>query len=469
MHLHTGPEQASLRHAWSESERFIPRVVVQPLQRFMDLGAASAVVMLAAAVVAVAWANSPFGDSYQAVFDAHVQIAVGPWDGLSGLSIREWVNDGAMTLFFFVVALEIKREMVSGELRRPRAAALPVLAAFGGMVVPALIYLSFNAGGPAESGWGVPMATDIAFAVAVVTAVGSGVPPAARVFLLTLAIADDLGAIVVIAVFYASDVVPLPLLGAVATVVVALVLQHIHVRSPVPYVLLAVACWMLLHHSGVHPTLAGVAFGLVTPAWPWYDPRQFPARARAYADAVEEVSPSGLTSQSFDVVRAAIGDTARLAAESQAPLDRLERRLSPLVSFVIVPCFALANAGLDLSGVSVVSVVDHPVSLGVAVGLVLGKPVGIVGATWLATRTRLLVLPSATTWAQLLGVSICAGIGFTVALFVADIAFVDAAAREASKVGIFVGSIVAGVIGFAALRLAVRPRRPRLERPLAGT
>jgi NhaA family Na+:H+ antiporter len=468
MHVRTAVEEESLRHTWSESERFIPRVVVQPLQRFMDLGAASAVVMLVAAAVAVLWANSPFGESYRAFFDAQVQIVVGPWDGLSSLSIREWLNDGAMTLFFFVVALEIKRELVSGELRRPRAAALPVLAALGGMVVPALIYLALNAGGPGVSGWGVPMATDIAFAVAVVTAVGSRVPPAARVFLLTLAIADDLGAIVVIAVFYASELVLLPLLGAIASVGIAAVLQRIHVRSPVPYVVLAVGCWLLLHHSGVHPTLAGVAFGLVTPAWPWYDPRQFPERARAYAAVVEEATPSDLTSRGFDVVRAAIGDTARLAAESQAPLDRLERRLSSLVSFVVVPAFALANSGIDLSGVSVTGVVDHPVTLGVATGLVVGKTVGIFGTTWLATRSRLLVLPSGTTWPQMLGVSICAGIGFTVALFVADIAFVDTAAREASKVGIFVGSLVSGVVGFAALRLAVRrPVAPR-EHPDAS-
>ncbi|KQX62177.1 hypothetical protein ASD06_15170 [Angustibacter sp. Root456] len=460
-------EPASPPTVWSESRRLIPRLVVRPLLRFMELEASSAAVMLGAAVLAVVWANSAFADGYTAVFDTAVRLSFGTWHPLGALTVREWVNDGAMTLFFFVVALEIKRELVHGELRRPAAAALPVLAAVGGMVVPAVIYLSFTAGTAGASGWGVPMATDIAFAVAVVTAAGSRVPPAARVFLLTLAIADDLGAIVVIALFYAGHLAVLPLLGALATVGVAWLLQRGHVRALTPYVLLGIGCWVLLHHSGVHPTLAGVAFGLLTPAWPWYDATQFAQRARAQARAVEDATSAAtcadptaaraLTADQLDSVRSAVRETVRLAHEALPPLDRIQARLSALVSFVVVPVFALANAGFSLSGRGSMSHDAALVTAGVGVGLVAGKTLGIFGTTWVVTRLPGLTLPSGTRWTHLLGLSLCAGIGFTVALFVGDIAFSDAGLGEAAKLGIFTGSVVSGLAGFIALRCC-RPR-----------
>ena len=272
-------EAAPHTHRWSQSARFIPRIVIQPAQRFMDYAASGAVVMFAAAMLALVWVNSPWGAGYEHVWESEFRLSIGSFDALSGLSLREWVNDGAMTFFFFVVALEIKRERVSGELRDPRAAALPIIAALGGMVVPALIYASINAGGPGVRGWGIPMATNIAFAVAVITAAGRRVPHGARVFLLSLAIVDDLGAILVIAIFYTAGLSNLWLLLAVAMVLTAWVMQRIHVRAIFPYSVLGILCWLALQESGVNATLAGVAFGLLTPAWSVYDPRLFCGRA----------------------------------------------------------------------------------------------------------------------------------------------------------------------------------------------
>ncbi|QNN53898.1 Na+/H+ antiporter NhaA [Nocardioides mesophilus] len=453
-------QDTPVRHRWSESARFVPRVVVQPVQRFMDTSASGALVMLAAALAALLWVNLGSAQAYESFWGSEVRLAVGSFEPLH-LNLREWVNDGAMAFFFFLVAMEIKREMVSGELRDPKAAALPVIAAVCGMVVPALIYLGFNAGGPGGSGWGIPMATDIAFAVAVVTAAGDRVPAGLRVFLLSLAVVDDLGAIIVIAVFYTAGLSLTWLLLALATIGFGYALQRIHVRALPPYFALAALCWYALHASGVHPTLAGVAFGLLTPAWSFLGPSAFRTYAGGLVREVDEVyRDEVLSHREYDVTRGAVRDMRRLTVDAEAPLDRLEQGISAWVTFLVVPVFALANAGLVLPDHALTAWVDSPVALGVVLGLVVGKTVGVFGATWVATRLGIATLPRGTTWPQVLGVAACAGVGFTVALFVSDLSFDSPALDEAAKLGIFLGSAIAGVLGFLLLRLAPRGARP---------
>lgn len=457
-------EDVEVRHSWARSDRFVPRAFVRPAWRFMQIEASGALVMLLAAVLALVWANSAWATSYVDLWSTRVTLAVGPFDQLSELTLRDWVNEGAMTLFFLVVALEIKRELVSGRLRDRRAAALPVLAALGGMVVPAAIYLAFNAGTPAARGWGVPMATDIAFAVAVVALAGSRVPPGAKLLLLALAIVDDLGAITVIAVFYTDDLAMGWLAAALAAVVLALVLRRLDVRSVLPFVVLGALCWFCLHESGVHTTLAGVAFGFITPTWSVYNPSRFGRRARRIVREIDgSVPPDHLVVGDYERLQVAIREVRRLALDSEAPLDRLVHLLAPWVSFLIVPVFAFANAGVPVTGSVLTGAAADPVLLGVALGLVVGKTVGVFSAVWLTCRLTLIRLPPGTTWRHVFGLSVCAGIGFTVALFVGDLASADPDVVASTKAGVLLGSVVAGVLGWLALRAC--PASPQPSKP----
>jgi len=346
--------------------------------------------------VAIVWANSPWQDSYHSLFDA---------------GTRHWVDDGLMVVFFFVVGLEIRREIVSGELRRPRSAALPAIAAIGGMLVPAAIYAACNAGHPGSRGWGIPMATDIAFAVGVVALAGSRLPSSLRVFLLALAIVDDIGAIVVIAVIYSTDVHVWSLVAAAGLLAVVVALRDsVAARLPV-FLLLGFGVWLAIYDSGVHATVAGVALGFAAPA---------------------------------------------------ALAGRLEQRLHPWSSYAVVPIFALANAGVTFG----TGALDAPgatrVLVGIVVGLVVGKTIGISAATWLAVRAGVGVLPADATWRDVVGLASVAGIGFTVSLFVAGLAFSPGTPLEdTAKIGVLVASTAAAVIGSTALIVgrAAAPRR----------
>jgi NhaA family Na+:H+ antiporter len=443
---------------WSASDRRIPRTVVRPLQRFADTEAAGGVVMLAMAIAALVWANSPFGDSYIELWETPISLHIGELIHLD-LDLRGWVNDLAMAFFFFVVALEIKRELVRGELRDPRAAALPALAAVGGMIVPAAIYTLFNVGGAGADGWGIPMATDIAFAVGVLSLLGRRVPSSLVVFLLTLAIVDDLGAIVVIAVFYTSGLSFGWLAAGIACVLGAVVLNRADVRSTVPYILLAMFCWLALHESGVHATLAAVAFGLVTPSHAFLRPSHFGPRARDLVAQVEVAQAAEARPHDDDEEASeaqALNDLITLSAESQPPLDRLEHQLLPWTTFVIIPIFALANAGVRVGWDDLTSAFSEPVTLGVLFGLVVGKPVGIVLFSLIAVRLGIGKQPAGSTWPQIIGVGMLGGIGFTVALFVTELAFEPGTLADQAKIGILAASTIAGVAGYTYLRAVGR-------------
>ncbi|HET7533883.1 MAG TPA: Na+/H+ antiporter NhaA [Nocardioidaceae bacterium] len=446
-------ERQIAARSWRETDRFVPKRVVRPIQKLMEIETSSAVAILIATIAALVIANTGLFDAYEHFWESEVALAVGGTE-IIHLTMHEIVNDGLMTLFFLLVSLEIKRELIFGELRDPRAAALPIVAAIGGMVVPAGIYAAFNAGGPYLSGWGIPMATDIAFAVAVLTSLGSRVPLGARLFLLTLAIVDDLGAIVVIAIFYTGGLQFSWLLGAVATVVAAVFLQRMRVRALWPYIALGVFGWYALHESGVHATLIGVAFGLVTPAFALLPAQKYPAVARGLIEEVVQTTEDEVvTADEHELNDHTLREIRRLSLETQSPLHRVESQLSPYVAFAIVPLFAFANAGLPFPDVPASEWLVDPVVLGIMLGLVVGKTVGIFAAAWLTVRLGLARYPTGMTQTHLFGVAMTAGIGFTVAIFVANLAFDDGDIIELAKLGIMLASVVAAVVGYLVLRL----------------
>ncbi len=431
------------RHeTWASSDRFIPTRFIQPLVRFTQVEAASGIALLAATVAALVWANSGASGTYQEILHTRLVIELGGFH--LDESVQNLINDGLMAIFFFVVALEIKRELVLGELRDRRAAVLPALAALGGMIVPALVYLAVTVGdgGEAIRGWGIPMATDIAFAIGVLALLGSRIPPAGRLFLLTLAIVDDIGAIVVIAVFYTDDL-DLTYLGLAIVALAAVGLaSKVGIRSLAFYVPAALVAWYLMLESGVHATLAGVALGLLTPARPMYPPRELDRRV----DEIIQGMPSDTEHADHEAML-----LSEIARESVSPLTRLETRLVGWSSFVVVPLFALANAGVDFRGTSIADAVTSPVGLGVILGLVVGKTVGITVFTLLGTTLGVGSLPAGITRRHLLGLAAVGGIGFTVSLFITGLAFESPVLVDMSKIGVFVGSAIAGVMGAAIL------------------
>ncbi len=369
------------------------------VNRFLRIESASGIVLLAAAVAALVWANSAWSDSYHELLDERINSP------LLDLTIHEVINDGLMAIFFFLVGLEIKREFVAGELRGFKAAALPIAAAVGGMAVPALIYYVLESGTPGERGWGIPMATDIAFAVGVLSLLGSRVPKALSVFLLAFAIADDLGAIAVIAIFYTDDLnITALLLGCFGLFSVFL-LQRAGIRTAPLYVLFGVMTWFAFYESGVHPTIAGVALAFLTP---------------------------------------------------MPGISRIEDRLHRLVAFGIMPLFALANAGVTFHSDILSDAVSSSVAMSVAIALLVGKPIGIVLASWVTSTLGYTRLPTNCSWGHMLGVGVLGGIGFTVALFIADLSFTSPEILDASKLGILGGSTAAAILGLLILTFVIR-------------
>ena len=413
--------------------------LIRPLIDFIHTEAAGGFALLAAAIAALAWANSPWQASYDDLWTTHLAVSLGDW-GID-LELREWINEGLMVLFFFVVGLEIKRELAEGELRDPRRALLPVCAALGGMLAPALIYVAFNAGGAGLDGWGIPMATDIAMAVGVLGLMGSRVSPSLKLFVLALAIVDDIGAIVVIAVFYTNEIHVDALLASAGLLLAVAAMRRWGVRSIGAYAAVGVALWLTLHNSGIHGTLVGVALGLMTPTQP--------ARQADLVDAAELADVS-----SYQAAR----ETATAARESVSLVEWLEHGLHPWTSFLVVPLFVLANAGVQLSRDSVGAAFTSSVTGGIVVGLVVGKFVGVAGFTWLATRLRLARLPDDATWSGILGVSALAGIGLTVSIFITDLAFGGTSLGDEAKIAILAASVLAAAIGSALIVTTSRPR-----------
>jgi Na+:H+ antiporter, NhaA family len=409
--------------------------LLRPLARFLHIQSASGIVLMLCTIIALVLANSSWSAQFMAFWETPVRVGFGSF--MLDKTLGHWINDGLMTLFFFVVGLEIKRELVAGELSELRKAMLPIVAALGGMVVPALVYLALQWGRPTAHGWGIPMATDIAFVVGFLALLGPRVPHGLKVLLLSLAIADDIGATLVIALFLTEEVSTTALALGGAGFLVVLFLRWIGVRWTPAYFVVGSFIWVAFVKSGVHPTVAGVALGLLTPARPWLGDRV-----------------------PFDAVTDMVGQLGRLAGDESAPraelvsvLERLERILHPWVAFLVMPIFALANAGVDIG----VGMLFTPVALSVAAGLLIGKPVGIVLFSWASIKAGLCRMPTEMNGKILLGAGCLAGIGFTMSLFIASLALDQEHLSEA-KVGILAGSAVSAVMGFVLL-LCFLPRK----------
>ena len=415
----------------------------------MQAGPAGGLVLLVCAAIALFWANSPWAHGYHALWDARISIGLG--GSAASLTLHEIVNDGLMAVFFFLVGLEIKREILVGELATRRQAALPVAAALGGMIVPALLFVAFNASTHGTRGWGIPMATDIAFALGVLALLGDGLPSSLRVFLSALAIADDLGAVLVIALFYTATISWTALAAAGALLLLSIIANAIGVRATWAYALIGLALWVAVLLSGVHATVAGVLLALTIPSRTRIDEGAFLAGARnALADFHDAHAPERtvLSSRAHQI---ALQELDTLADHAQAPLVRLEHGLHGIVTFGIMPVFALANAGVLLSGTG--HLLASPVALGVLAGLLLGKPIGICLATWAAVRSGVASIPAEVSRRMLLGVACLGGIGFTMSLFIAGLAFGGSSELlTAAKLGTFTASILAGIVGWLVLR-----------------
>ena len=425
---------------------------------FLQLEMAGSVVMLGATVLALVIANTAAYSWYEEFLHTEILVQIGTWD--FSQSILHWIDDGLMALFFFVVGLEIKREIVVGELSKPRTAALPMIAAAGGMIAPALIYLAVNAGGRGADGWGIPMATDIAFAMGVLALLGSRAPSGLRLFLVALAIADDLGAIVVIALFYTKGVAVGWLALAAIALMVLIVMNRMRVDSPVPYLLVGLVVWFAVLNSGVHATIAGVLVALTIPTASRLQPMEFCALAREKLDEIEREDIPGAHVLQDDSQQEAAYEIRSLATHSAAPLQRIEHALHPFTTFFVLPLFAFANAGIRLVDYDLANLILEPVTIGVMLGLLLGKPLGIASMTWLAVRLGVTDLPHGVEWKHILGAGMLGGIGFTMSIFIANLAFRNEVFLTEAKLAVLVTSAMAGTVAYVYLRAIARDGRP---------
>ena len=424
--------------------------VLQPFQRFAQTESSGGIVLLACTALALGWANSPWAESYHHLWETPFTVGL-PGRGLT-LSLHHWINDGLMAVFFFLVGLEIKREMLVGELASPRQAALPIAGALGGMLVPAGMYAALNIGGPGAAGWGIPMATDIAFALGVVALLGPRVPLGLKVFLAALAIVDDIGAVLVIAFFYTAAL-SWTALAIGGLLLAALVLcNYSGIRHPMAYALLGVGLWICFLASGIHATIAGVLLAMTIPSRTRINEDEFLARGRMILDDFERSCSPATTVLTNARQQHAIHELEVACEHAQAPLLRMEHALHGIVAFGIMPLFALANAGVHFGG-DLLAGLSWSVTAGTILGLVIGKPVGIGLFAWLATRAGVAALPAGADWRKLIGVSCLGGIGFTMSIFIASLAFPGSPALlDSAKVGILAASLVAGLAGWALLR-----------------
>ena len=428
--------------------------ILRPLDRFMKNESTTGILLFISAVAAIAWANSPWAAAYHHLWETPLAVSFGEY-GIDK-SLHHWINDGVMAMFFFVVGLELKREVMAGELSQPRKALLPLMAAVGGMVIPAVIYLVFNFREVGMDGWGIPMATDIAFALGILSLLGKRVPVSLKVFLTALAIADDLGAVLVIAFFYTSDISFSSLGAGLFFLVILWGANYLGVRNTLFYGLVGIGgVWLAFLMSGVHATIAGVLAAMAIPARTKIDEIGFVDSLESLMQRFSNIPPNNvslLEPEQHEVVH----KINRLTLEAVTPLQRLEHALHPWVAFLVMPLFAFSNSGLTLTADELPAGIFDDIGIGIVLGLVVGKLVGVVGMTWLMTRLRLAELPADLSWSHIFSVGFLAGIGFTMSLFVTNLAFEDPDLVARAKIGIFAGSIISGVAGYFYLKSVLK-------------
>lgn len=421
--------------------------ITSPLEEFVHSESRSGVLLMACTIIALVFANSALLHAYEHTLETVVSIGFGDWT--LEKSLHHWINDGLMAIFFFLVGLEIKREVLVGELSDAKAAALPIIAALGGMVVPALIYYAFGSGSDAVDGWGIPMATDIAFAVSIMILLGSRVPKSMLTFLIALAIVDDLGAVMVIAVFYTENLSINYLALALIVFALLVLLNQGGIRAYLPYIILGVLMWFFMLKSGIHATIAGVLTAMAIPARSKYAPSKFSDLVRRAMNDFDAFHVPNLTIMNNNQQQAVLHTLENGIHLVTTPLQRLEHALHMPVAFIIIPIFALANAGIPISMESLQQASSSMVAIGVVVGLVLGKLIGIAGATWLAMKFGIGALPEGANFKHVIGVGLLGGIGFTMSIFIAELAFVhNAEYLLMAKTGILMGSLIAGIAGY---------------------
>jgi NhaA family Na+:H+ antiporter len=422
-------------------ESLITRALVLPVQEFIHIQGISSVVLLGAAIAALVWANSPWQESYHHIWELEVQLS------RITLPVHAWINDALMAIFFFLVGMEIKHEIVHGELSDLRKAALPIVGALGGMIVPALLYLALNYGRAGQHGWGVPMATDIAFSLGVLGMV-RGIPSELKVFLLTLAIADDIGAIMVIAFFYTSALHVKALFVGALVLGVMYVLRRLGVYRKISYIVLGIIFWVAILQSGIHATIAGVILGFLVPTAPRLSLEEFQDIGADLMKRFRAAQADGDIAAAYQV----LGCFEPLLSATEAESERFTRRLNDWVSFVVLPLFALANAGVTFNASATQAMLTGHIAWGIVAGLVIGKPIGIVGFSRLAVKLRIAALPSGVNWLQMTAVGILAGIGFTVSIFISSLAFDTPLQLAEGKTAVLAASLIAGIGGYFALR-----------------
>ena len=430
-------------------ESLVTRALVMPIQEFIHIQGISSIVLLTAAIAALVWANSPWHDSYHHVWEMELSLS------RLRLPVHEWINDALMAIFFFLVGMEIKHEIVHGELADVRRAALPVFGALGGMIVPALLYVAINFHQPGQHGWGVPMATDIAFSLGVLGMV-KGIAPELKIFLLTLAIADDIGAIIVIAVFYSSSLDRAALFAALVILGLIYITLKLGISQPILYFLLAVGFWVAVLRSGIHATIAGVILGFMVPTTALLSLKDFQEMATEMSRKFRDAMAQG----DVQTAQNLLGAFEALLSKTESASERLTRMLNDWVSFLVLPLFALANAGVTFSSGAWGELATSHIAWGIVVGLVIGKPAGIVAFAAGAVRAGFARLPKGVSWKQLTAVGALAGIGFTVSIFISSLAFNDDAHLIQAKAAVLGASVLAGALGYGFLRESQPAEQP---------
>lgn len=427
--------------------------LLNPIQEFMQAETSGGIILILCAIVALVWANSPFAESYHHLWHTYIKFDFG--GHILNYSLHHWINDGLMVIFFFVVGLEIKRELLAGELSSVKKAALPVAGALGGMILPAIIYFLFNAGKEGSAGWGIPMATDIAFVVGIMALFGPKFPFTLKIFILALAIVDDIGAVLVIAIFYTADISFIALSIAGGIILLLILFNRLGIRSLIVYTIAGIALWLAFLESGVHATVAGVLLALTIPVTSRINTNKFTNETRKLIDEFDSAGEHGDNVLTNEKRLALLQKIESNCEKIQTPLQRFEHLLHPWVAFFIMPVFALANAGVTV-GSRFFESITHPISIGIILGLFIGKQVGIFIFSFIAIKLGLASKPEGVSFVKMYGAGILAGIGFTMSLFIANLAFSSEELLNIAKVGVLSASLVSGMAGYVIVKIGLR-------------